>query len=157
MILMIIINCRQKSYTNIINSPPPLLSGDERKLPTNDAYNFYLSQMRIRIEMAFGLLCGKWAILQRPLRVKLKNAGKLFMCCATLHNFVINERIDKNPAAMADPSGDDNNHDNPPTTFVASDVHVSTIPGNSIMRDIVVQQIADLALVRPHYNLERNN
>ena len=154
MILMITINCRRKSYTNIIYSPPPLLSGDERKQATNDAYNFYLSQMRIRIEMAFGLLCGKWAILQRPLLVRLKNAGKLFMACARLHNFVINERITNNPAAMADPC-DDSNHNNP--TFVASDVHVSTIPGNSIMRDIVVQRIADLALVRPQYNLQRNN
>jgi hypothetical protein len=124
----------------------------------NDSYNFYLSQLRIRIEMAFGLLCGKWAILQRPLQVNLKNAGRLLMCCARLHNFVINERIANNPDAnLVDPITSSTNDGNEEPTFLASDVHVSTIPGNSIMRDIVVQQITSLALVRPQYNLNRNN
>jgi hypothetical protein len=58
-----------------------------------DAYNFFLSQMWIQIEMAFGLLCNKWRILQRPLQVRLKNAGKVFICCAKSHHLVINERL----------------------------------------------------------------
>jgi hypothetical protein len=115
--------------------------------------------MRIRIEMAFGLLCGKWGILQRRIQMDLTNAGNLFMCCATLHNYVINERIlhsnhDDDITAALDPRAGEENTD---TTFVASDVQVSTIPGNSIMRDILVQRISDLALVRPQYNLQRNN
>ena len=137
----------------------PLFLGDERKHPINDAYNFYLSQMRIRIEMAFGLLCGKWAVLQRRLQLDLKNAGKLFMCCARLHNYVINERILRNSDNMlvvADPIAGEVDYSGDDTTFLASDVQVSTIPGNSIMRDILVQRISDLALVRPQYNLERN-
>ena len=114
--------------------------------------------MRIRIEMAFGLLCGKWAILQKRVQMDLKNAGNLFMCCARLHNYVINERIlrsnhDEDMTAL-DPSAGEENTD---AVFVASDVQVSTIPGNSIMRDILVQRISDLALVRPQYNLQRNN
>jgi hypothetical protein len=136
----------------------PLFLGDERKHPINDAYNFYLSQMRIRIEMAFGLLCGKWAVLQRRLQLDLKNAGKLFMCCARLHNYVINERILRNSDNMlvvADPIAGEVDYSGDDTTFLASDVQVSTIPGNSIMRDILVQRISDLALVRPQYNLER--
>ena len=137
----------------------PLFLGDEWKHPINDAYNFYLSQMRIRIEMAFGLLCGKWAVLQRRLQLDLKNAGKLFMCCARLHNYVINERILRNSDNMlvvADPIAGEVDYSGDDTTFLASDVQVSTIPGNSIMRDILVQRISDLALVRPQYNLERN-
>ena len=137
----------------------PLFLGDERKHPINDAYNFYLSQMRIRIEMAFGLLCGKWAVLQRRLQLDLKNAGKLFMCCARLHNYVINERILRNSDNMlvvADPIAGEVDYSGDDTIFLASDVQVSTIPGNSIMRDILVQRISDLALVRPQYNLERN-
>ena len=137
----------------------PLFLGDERKHPINDAYNFYLSQMRIRIEMAFGLLCGKWAVLQQRLQLDLKNAGKLFMCCARLHNYVINERILRNSDNMlvvADPIAGEVDYSGDDTTFLASDVQVSTIPGNSIMRDILVQRVSDLALVRPQYNLERN-
>jgi hypothetical protein len=38
-----------------------------------------------------------WQILQQPLQVNVKNAGKAFLCCvhcARLHNFVIdNERV----------------------------------------------------------------
>ena len=137
----------------------PLFLGDERKHPINDAYSFYLSQMRIRIEMAFGLLCGKWAVLQQRLQLDLKNAGKLFMCCARLHNYVINERILRNSDNMlvvADPIAGEVDYSGDDTIFLASDVQVSTIPGNSIMRDILVQRISDLALVRPQYNLERN-
>ena len=34
-------------------------TGSQRDDPDNDAYNFYLSQLRIRIEMAFGALVCK--------------------------------------------------------------------------------------------------
>jgi hypothetical protein len=32
-----------------------------------DVYNFYFSQLRIRIEMSFGLLVNKWVLHQKPL------------------------------------------------------------------------------------------
>ncbi|KAH9143756.1 hypothetical protein AeRB84_012266 [Aphanomyces euteiches] len=37
-------------------------------------YNFYLSQLCLRIEMAFGLLVNMWHIFKRPLRVRLYNS-----------------------------------------------------------------------------------
>jgi hypothetical protein len=49
--------------------------GEQRNEPRKDAYNFYLSQLRIRIEMTFGLLVNKWRIFKRPLQIKLKNIG----------------------------------------------------------------------------------
>ena len=116
--------------------------------------------MRIRIEMAFGLFCGKWSILQRHLQLDLKNVGKLLMCCARLHNYVINESIlcsNDDILVLPDLSAGEEDHSGNDSAFLASDVQVSTIPGNSIMRDILVQQISDLALVRPQYNLKRNN
>jgi hypothetical protein len=57
--------------------------------------------------MAFGLLCGKWLILQRCLQLDLKNAGKVLACCAGLHNYVINESIlcnNDDILVVADPS-----------------------------------------------------
>jgi hypothetical protein len=145
------------------------LLGEQRGDSSKDAYNFYLSQVRIRIEMAFGLLCGKWRILQKPLQVRLKNAGKVFICCARLHNFAINERLRKNEQtagncnhattntnnSSCDPDADDvdNNDD---CSFLPSDLTVSPIAGNSIMRDVMVQRITDLCLVRPEYNRQRN-
>lgn len=141
-------------------------TGEQRGDSCKDAYNFYLSQVRIRIEMAFGLLCGKWRILQRPLQVRLKNAGKVFMCCARLHNFAINERLRKNEqtndsssghanASNSSSCGDDVDDDNE-CGFLPSDVTVAPIAGNSIMRDVMVQRITDLCLVRPEYNTQRN-
>jgi hypothetical protein len=110
--------------------------------------------------MSFGLLCSKFRILQRPLQVGLKSAGKLFLCCARLHNFAINERLER--------SGEDfdifSDHalslsvscDDLFDAFLPSDVTVSSIPGNSVMREVLLQRITDLALVRPPHNLERN-
>ena len=38
--------------------------GQQRNDPVNSAYNFYLSQLRIQVERAFGLLTTKWRILR---------------------------------------------------------------------------------------------
>jgi hypothetical protein len=46
--------------------------------------------------MLFGLLCSKFRILQQPLQVDLNGEGKLFLCCARLHRFVINKRMETN-------------------------------------------------------------
>jgi hypothetical protein len=60
---------------------------------SRDAYNFYLSQLRIRIEMAFGLLVSKWRIFKKPLECKLSNAPIVVLAACALHNFCINERL----------------------------------------------------------------
>ena len=72
-------------------------SGTSRtSCPANDDFNFFLSQIRIRIEMAFGLLKVKWRILRKPLEVSLMNGNcsKTIEASMTLHNFVINEQLD---------------------------------------------------------------
>ena len=139
-------------------------SGDQQNDPRKDAYNFYLSQLRIRIEMAFGLLTSKWRILRRPLQCKLKHAGKLFLCVARLHNFCINERLlhgqqfqvgggATGPASFDD---DDNDDDETSFAFLPSDVTVTNIPGNSMMREILLEKMTNMSLCRPQYNQERN-
>ena len=58
----------------------------------NDAYNFYLSQLRIRIEMTFGRLTCKWRIFRSDLpsfNGSQKNT-MIMRVGAKLHNFVIN-------------------------------------------------------------------
>ena len=40
-----------------------LFTGSQTNNKYCDAFNYYLSQCRIRIEMAFGRLSGKWSIL----------------------------------------------------------------------------------------------
>jgi len=41
--------------------------GSQRSDTSKDAFNFYLSQLRIRVEMSFGILVRKWGILQTNL------------------------------------------------------------------------------------------
>ena len=43
-------------------------TGGQREVPENDSFNFHLSQLRIRIEMALERLVGKWRILRSPLQ-----------------------------------------------------------------------------------------
>jgi hypothetical protein len=68
-------------------------SGSTREHEPNAIFNFYLSQLRIRIEMAFGLLTTKWRVLRKPLETSLTNGttSKIIEVCATLHNFVLTE------------------------------------------------------------------
>lgn len=54
-----------------------------------DAYNFYLSQIRITIERAFGILVHRWGILRRPLSMSILKVPALVMCLLRLHNFCI--------------------------------------------------------------------
>ena len=57
-----------------------------------DAYNFYHSQVRIRIECAFGMLMNRWAILRKALLIgiSLQRSVALVIDLAKLHNFCIN-------------------------------------------------------------------
>ena len=90
-------------YHYILADPAYLLTnkvlvpftGSQRDNPENDSFNFHLSQLRIRIEMAFGRLVGKWRILRSPLQQgSLRKNIEIIMVCATLHNYVINMDID---------------------------------------------------------------
>ena len=64
-------------------------TGSRREDPFKDSFNFYLSQLRIRIEMVFGLLVQIWRILNRKLEMTIENNVKVLRVCASLHNFVI--------------------------------------------------------------------
>ena len=58
---------------------------------TKDAYNYYHSQLRIRIECAFGILTHRWAILRSaiPMNVSVQKTVSLVLALAKLHNYCI--------------------------------------------------------------------
>ena len=49
-----------------------------KKDPEKDAFNLYLSQLRIRIEQTFGLITNKWRILRQPLQME-KDAFNFYL------------------------------------------------------------------------------
>jgi|Transcript_17619 hypothetical protein len=70
----------------------PVYGSAQRLRAVYDNFNYYASQLRICIEMAFGLMQMKWGVLNHSVGVSLKNAKWMIMAIARLHNFVINER-----------------------------------------------------------------
>jgi hypothetical protein len=82
----------------------PICRGEIARIPRNNNFNFYASQVRIRIEMAFGLMVKKWGILSRPLSIKMIKIKKLMVAIARLHNFCINERLQENKNKHRDSS-----------------------------------------------------
>ena len=131
--------------------------GAERLDPKNDNFNYYASQCRIRIEMAFGLMQMKFGILWRPLRVKIKNMRYVILAIGNLHNFVINERLlNSQPQEELITNNEDdlgylpteltNDMGDPIVNNTSDVVHTK---GQSQVRDWMTNQIFERRLVRP--------
>ena len=60
---------------------------------SNDAFNFYHSQVRIRVECSFGMLVHRWAILRSPMPVNipLRKVTALTHALFKLHNYCTNK------------------------------------------------------------------
>ena len=124
-----------------------LFSGKEKKDKPKDTFNFYLSQLQIRVEITFGIFTNKWRLFKRPLQVKLKNAGCVFLYATQLNNFCIDESTRELESLR---------NGTEILRYFPSDVSVASIPGNSMMCDILVQDISAMALSRPSYNVSHN-
>jgi DDE superfamily endonuclease len=141
-------------------------SGENRNDPSKDTFNYYVSQLRIRIEMAFGLLTTKWRILRSPLQVCVNNVGVLFVSITRLHNYCINTRDNENNNNNNSNNRNNNNNYNNEDDFYnnnnnvlqyyPSDNTVAELQGNSMIRRIIVDKIIELGLSRPAHNLNRN-
>jgi len=67
-------------------------SGSQKAITANNAFNFHLRQLHIKIEQLFGLMTTKWRILRQPLQVGRRNVATVIVMTARLHNFVTLER-----------------------------------------------------------------
>lgn len=134
-------------------------TGTQRDDPGKDAFNFFLSQLRIRIEMAFGLLQTKWSVLKKPLQVNLATAARVIEACARLHNFCLREDAsvdaDNDEAILNEivPQGET------PIQgwgYLPTLEDIQPIPGTSIIRDVILDRIGQLGVRRPTHNLLAN-
>ena len=123
-------------------------SGSEKEDSGKDCYNYYLSQLRIRIEMCFGRFVSKWRILKTPLCVKVKNATKIIYCCTRLHNYCINEGDVVPEMTPEDPK------ELPPEYYNS---RARGLQGHSHMRQLILDKVNAEGLVRPPHNVIRNN
>ena len=92
-------------------TPFPGVKGDNEK----DAYNYFFSQLRIKIECTFGVLVQRWGFLRKiaPFKYRLSKTTATVQCLCTLYNFVINERLSNQEARN---ENSQNVHDVPEVT-----------------------------------------
>lgn len=86
------------AYLNspFLATPYPNVSGGYK-----DAYNFFHSQLRIRIECAFGMFVQRWGILRSaiPKGISLRKTTAMVLALAKIHNFCI-DKTDTNILPM---------------------------------------------------------
>ena len=83
--------CADNAYPLVGSILKPFVRTKEATF--QDAYNYYLSSLRVIIENAFGILVHRWGILWRPLRYEPVRASQIILACVHLHNFIVdNER-----------------------------------------------------------------
>jgi DDE superfamily endonuclease len=131
----------------------PMFYGINKNDPQCDNFNFYASQCRIRIEMAFGLMQMKWGILWRPIRVKFNNIKWIVLAIVALHNFTINERLLRSERSEKVGTDDDRLYLESEDSSNDNDDCNIHLQGLSLIRDKMVERIAKLGLVRPPSNI----
>ncbi|KAL7506732.1 hypothetical protein ACHAXN_008293 [Cyclotella atomus] len=67
----------------------PFIGTHRHSNPYHDSFNFHLSQLRIRVEMAFGRMVNKFRILSGKVNGSLDRVLAILNACARLHNFII--------------------------------------------------------------------
>ena len=95
--------------------------------------------------MSFGRLVNKFRIFKAPLQCSIENAPRLFLAATHLHNYCINEG-----EAVKEPDPND-----PPPLPPAyyNQRRGNYFRGQSIMRQLLVQKIAEKGLWRPDHNI----
>jgi hypothetical protein len=101
--------------------------------------------------MTFGIFMSKWGLFKRPLQIRLKNVGRLFMCATRLHNFCINEGFHDGDSVSDNDAADVN------STPLMNDPNVVSVPGSLFMQNMLVAEIQSMSLTRPVRSLQRNN
>jgi hypothetical protein len=134
-------------------------SGAQKQVVENDAYNYYLSQLRIRIEQAFGLLTTKWRIFRTKLDGNIQTRSDIINVASRLHNFVLREDGDIDIATRDDEDGQriDPMTDEPDSLgYLPTRERNPGVPGNSARRTQIVNELREMDFRRPAANIERN-
>jgi hypothetical protein len=133
----------------------PVYQGADKLCAKYDNFNFFASQCRIRVEMAFGMMQSKWGILQRPLTCSLHNMLWLVQAIARLHNYCINERLAEAQTAfeVADSSVPRYipavPHDEDGDPVCLGHAFVGTVDGHSYLREWMATRVEEQHLKRP--------
>lgn len=138
-------------------------TGAERFDPFKDSFNYYLSQLRIRVEMAFGRLVNKFRILGRKIEGSLDRVTAILMACARLHNFIIKEDGPFEKAYISVEDEMKNLDIQPDPSAPLGMSYLPVVPDNefvcydgvSFTRQAIVDNLRKKQIYRPLHNIER--
>jgi hypothetical protein len=125
-------------------------TANQLSTPYHDSFNFHVSQLRIRIEMAFGILTTKWGIFRSPLQTNLTTASLIIQCAMKLHNYVIRQKYGASDDYSVEQESIDalpNPHDEHGLGYLPSDG--STERGASFLRMYLVNELRSRNTLRP--------
>jgi DDE superfamily endonuclease len=129
----------------------PLYGHPDTNNQTCSNFNFFGSQLRMRVEMSFGIMSAKWGLLRMALYNKLDRVKMIILAIARLHNFVIDERL-------ASGDGWDPVAEYPDLVAAAMEMDEhEPIPGHSAIRDSMTDRVRTMGLTRPGRNTQQNN
>jgi DDE superfamily endonuclease len=141
----------------------PVYAGLAKLNSKYDNFNYYASQLRIRVEMAFGIMNMKWGILGHPISCKVSNIWWLVQGIGCLHNYCINERLLKEGEydAATDPDIPAYiptvPHDSNGDPIELTDLMQGTSDGHSYLREFMAERVAKKGLERPTHNKGNSN
>jgi len=138
-------------------------TGADRLDPALDAFNYYLSQLRIRVEMAFGRLVNKFRILSGKIVGSMERVSAILTACARLHNFIIQN---DGPFEAVYSSVEEEMESLSITPNPSAPLGMSYLPvvpneefvpysGISYTREAIVEHIREYDIRRPKHNIER--
>lgn len=121
--------------------------------------------MRIRIEMAFGRLIRKFGILKNKMEGSLVKKAEIIMACARLHNFIIENDLKSDIDGDFEEDPEDAQiiaMPNAPMGMVYlpvmpdPDDEWNSVPGTSVVRSGIVEEIFRQGITRPISNRRKN-
>ena len=138
--------------------------GSQKRNDINRSFNFYLSQLRIRVKMAFGQMTTKWRIFRKNLDFSLHKNTIIIEVAAKLHNYVIESDGVHFDCSFGEMSIED---------FGVETLQLGSLENNGYLpssldkdaqkeldqkrRNNIVDEIRERQLLRPDYNVIRNN
>lgn len=93
-------------------------------------YNKALSQARVVVEQAYGILKGRWRNLLKPMEEHISTASITIMACCVLHNICID---------VGDPTEIDPECDEDSDSLIIPDGHEQM--GDSDIRNAIIEYI----------------
>ena len=138
--------------------------GSQKRNDINTLFNFYLSQLRIRVEMAFGQMTTKWRIFRKNLDFSLHKNTIIIEAAAKLHNYVIESDGVHFDCSSGEMSIED---------FGVETLELGALENRGYLpssldkdeqkeldqkrRNSIIDEIRERQLFRPEYNVIRNN